>query len=366
MSDEIEIPPSAWELKSWFSTKPSDEIVDEIKLYIKSHGTPHLWRGHTHSSPPKDSPIVYVAEVSLPATHSGELNHHRWAPCPICSPRHPKFYKLGLIAWFPEEGAIRIIGPECFAAFNSEGHAAAYKAFQEEQARKQTEAFLLSHLGSVHDAVAVIERDFPTLKEIDRVRDIIARRLPVICNFDFWQHVRANQRLQLAVSRQSVVRDRNGDEREVTIHDLQNYGPVLGHLMLDPKAKRIFDRADVCRTKLKLMDFGHGYEQHLSTLTPEEKKKLASSLEREAKTIHALYAEANEVRRFLRAENVATLKGWGKHPDAPTQLHFAFGQDGELQIGRTEDNYRSMAIRPEFWSVLRTITLLAGARRAAE
>jgi hypothetical protein len=51
MSDEIDIPASAWEIKAIFPTRPGDDIVAEIKAYVKAFGMPYLWRGHTHSPP---------------------------------------------------------------------------------------------------------------------------------------------------------------------------------------------------------------------------------------------------------------------------------------------------------------------------
>jgi len=66
-----------------------------------------------------------------------------------------------MIAWFPEEGTIRIIGPECFASFNLEGHAAAYDEFRKEQEEKKNEAFLLSHLGFMEKRSKLSRRMFP-------------------------------------------------------------------------------------------------------------------------------------------------------------------------------------------------------------
>ncbi len=60
MSDEIDIPASAWEIKAIFPTRPGDDIIAEIKAYVKAYGTPYLWRGHTHAPPPKDGPVVYL------------------------------------------------------------------------------------------------------------------------------------------------------------------------------------------------------------------------------------------------------------------------------------------------------------------
>jgi hypothetical protein len=113
----------------------------------------------------------------------------------------------------------------------------------------------------------------------------------------------------------------------------------MGHIMLEPKARLVFNRLDVCRTRLKMIDFGESFAEHLSTLPFEEKRKLARHMQKEIGKAHALFEELERVRFFLRAENVATLRGWGKHPDAPaTQdaLDFYHLTFVELRAGRTK------------------------------
>jgi hypothetical protein len=46
------------------------------------------------------------------------------------------------------------------------------------------------------DVIAIIEHKMETIKEIDRVREIIARRIPIVIDFDLWHHSRADQRLR--------------------------------------------------------------------------------------------------------------------------------------------------------------------------
>jgi hypothetical protein len=366
MSDEIEIPASAWEVKAVFATRPGDEIVAEIKTYIKAFGTPYLWRGHTHAPPPKEARIVYLDEIGLPPTHCGELSRHRWSPCPCCSPRHPKFYKAGMIAWFPDEQTIRIIGPECFVSFNLDGHVIAYDAFRREQEERKTTAFLLSLLGHVGGVVSVIDHNAEAVKETDRVRDIIARRIPVLIEFDLWNHVRSDQRLRTERKLRKLVRDRDGEEREVVVRESNVYGPVIGHIMLRPKAKPIYDRLRLCLQRLRLADFGEAFAERLATLSLDDRKKLAKLLQVEVGKAHYLLAEATEVRSFLSPENVATLRGWGKHEDCPAKLHIALTPDGMLQLGKTKEEFRTLTIKPSFRNSLRQIPILSPQRSAAE
>jgi hypothetical protein len=252
MSEEIEIPASAWKIKAVFPTRPGDEVIAEIKAYIRDFGTPYLWRGHSHAPPPKDSPVVYLDEINLPRSHAGDMNRHKWSPCPICSPRFPKFYKAGMIAWFPDEQAIRIIGPECFASFNFAGHSAAYDAFRKAQQEKRTLVFLLSHLGEIGKTIAIIEHNFEAIREIDRVREIIARRIPIMIDFDLWRHVRGDQQLRSECERRIISKDRYGEEREIAVRESNIYGPINGHIMLEPKAKTIYDRLKICHTRLRI------------------------------------------------------------------------------------------------------------------
>lgn len=44
----IDIPDSARAVKANHPTKPNDALVREIRDFIKTTGTPHLWHGHTH------------------------------------------------------------------------------------------------------------------------------------------------------------------------------------------------------------------------------------------------------------------------------------------------------------------------------
>ena len=366
LSDDIEIPPSAWEVKPHFPTKPDEGVIAEIKAHIKLTGAPYLWRGHTHSPPAKNARVIYLDEIHLPPTHCGEINRNKWSPCPICSPRHGKFYKAGMIAWFPDEHTIRIIGPECFASFNLEGHTIAYKAFLREQDEKKNDAFLLSHLGFIGTCLDVINDNSPAVKEVDRVREILSRRIPLLIDFDLWRHVRTDQRLKTENQRISIQKDRLGEEREVIVRESVVYGPVLGHIMLEPKPKLILNRLSICKTRLTAIDFGHSYAEHLAKLPYEEKRKLARFMQKEITKAHDLFAEAEEVRQFLRLENVATLRGWGKHKECPTQFHIAFAPDGrQLHLGKTDEHFQSMTVRPEFWATLRKIPILSGHKAAA-
>jgi hypothetical protein len=120
MSLHLDIPDEFFDPKPFYRTRDAAQgVLREIKDHIKKTGEPHSWRHHTHSKPTTRARIVYIGEFDLPPSHQAPDRH---APCPCCSPRAPKFSRKGKIAWFPDEHVIRMIGPECFATLNPEGH----------------------------------------------------------------------------------------------------------------------------------------------------------------------------------------------------------------------------------------------------
>src|ERR1035441_8757671 len=119
MADELVIPASAFEVKSDYFERPNTAVVNVILEFIRRFGTPHLWSGHTHTTPTKGSHVTFLGKYSLPKSHHRRA---KWAPCPCCSLRHPKYFKQGLIAWFPDEGVIRCVGDKCYRRMDPEGY----------------------------------------------------------------------------------------------------------------------------------------------------------------------------------------------------------------------------------------------------
>src|SRR5690348_13308558 len=119
MSDELVIPASAFGVKAWFTERPDKALVNEIQEYIQKYGTPHLWRGHTHTLPLAGGRVTFLGKYTLPKSHWATT---RRAPCPCCTPRRPKYFRCGLIAWFMDENVIRCIGDKCYKKLDPEGY----------------------------------------------------------------------------------------------------------------------------------------------------------------------------------------------------------------------------------------------------
>jgi hypothetical protein len=356
LANEIDIPESAREPKPWFPDEPTDELVAEIKAFVKGTGTPYLWRGHTHTKPEKGALIRYKGEFDLPASHSGQKNRVRWSPCPCCKQRTPWFYKDGKIAWFPEDRLIRLIGPDCFKAINAQGHKEAEELFRAEQERKNTERFLLNHIGLVPEIIRAAEENLTIIKEVDRMRAVLSRNVPRLIGFDLWQHIRADGVLKLEVTRTERRVDRGGNEREVTVQDFERYGPIQGGEMLRPDPRPMASRVEKQIELLKPINFSAAY---VGRMNPDERKAAVKRF-KAVGVLADLFSEAEVVRRFLSPISLGSLNGWGKTDNAPTRMYIALSSDHmQLKIGKTPDSTTSIAFRPHFFDTLRALPEIA-------
>jgi len=238
MSDLV-IPDSALAPKPWYAEQPSPAIVAEIKAFIKETGCPHLWRGHTHTRPPAStSSIRYLGKYDLPASHAGQRNREKWAPCPCCHWKSPWYFRDGRIAWFPEEKVIRNIGRHCYKSIDEVGDAEAERLLNIEENRRRTEAYLLGYLPLVPQMLAAISENSAIIDDIDRVRFILSRRIGRAIDFDLWNHVRADGVLKVYVTRREQRVDRSGNQTEVLVDDFRRYGPSTVTRCLTPQRVR--------------------------------------------------------------------------------------------------------------------------------
>jgi hypothetical protein len=137
--ERLAIPAESKVVKDWFPTRESaDAVVGAIRAHIAATGQTYTCFCHTHTKPPPDAVPVYLAEVDLPERF---LKAKRFCPCPCCWPEFGKFGH-GMIAWFPAEHVIRIIGQDCFASLNPEVHAQARRNFDIEQERRRNTDFM--------------------------------------------------------------------------------------------------------------------------------------------------------------------------------------------------------------------------------
>jgi len=160
-SNLIEIPPEALAGRPIFADRPGDEIIEEIQDFIRESYAPHLWRGHTHTRPAKDEPFLYLGDY--------QLLKGREAPCPCCCPVQPKYWRKGVIVWFPREKVIRLVGGDCFKSMvGADAHVAAVRKLEEERRHKANIAIILRNADKLPGMISEIEKSLLVARAIDR------------------------------------------------------------------------------------------------------------------------------------------------------------------------------------------------------
>jgi hypothetical protein len=345
MSLLLDIPDEFFDPKPFYRTRDQAQaVLREIKDHIKKTGEPHKWRHHTHSKPVTGARIVYIGEFDLPDSHQAPDRH---APCPCCCPKAPKYSRRGKIAWFPDEHVIRMIGPECFATLNPEGHWEAVAQFDKEEAERRTIAYLVANLHLGVPAREVIERAMPTLDAIDRVHATLQQRVNEVLRIDLWRHV---SRGSLSVNEMSrrMKRARGGAEEVEDFMDVREFRPFPNYQMFSPRTSNMASRIKGFAKRLSLIDFGDEVEERVRAMTTEEQAKAARILSKGISSAAGIFEEANTIRGGFAPMSIANLKGWTKHLGCPIHLSIS-GDESNFYIGADESHPLRIEIPPLFW-----------------
>jgi len=355
--DPIDIPPEARKPKPWWSRPLSDEeirqVVQDVKAHVTATGLPHTWRGHTHTKPTAGVTPVYLGEFDIPEVFVVE------GPCPCCSPDHPKYRWGGKIAHFVEEGVIRLIGPDCYASLNREGHEEAEHAFRERQRRERDIRYLLGNLPIVPEAVRVVTAALPVALAVDHFRHALQARLRLL-KTDLWQQVRDDGQLLLNIERTQISTGRDGQQRTTTINDTRVYARLEGYRMLDPTLKAFEPRLSRILNNLESINYADP-QATLGKMTDAERNDVANKLGRSMRGAQRGLDELADVRRFIGPVAEPTLRRWAEQDGCPVHLHFK--RDGSsFYVGsRLGENLR-VPIQPEIEETLNSLPQLGETR----
>lgn len=345
IGDDVQIPAQAFQVKDWFAERPTRAIVDEIREFIRGGNAPYEWRGHTHTKPPKGTDIVYIGDF--------DLDRNRACPCPCCSPNHAKYFVRGMVAWFPSEKVIRMVGPKCFATLNPEGHETAMADWEIERKRQQDADFLLANLGVAEDLKKVLEDAQPTIEAIDMVRNIVSDgRLDKILNADVEIHM-GDGVLRVTAEREETYIDRDGKTGSRTIHLSEEFGTIDGAFMLSPNARRLASQLKSALTTVSQIPTPtkESIREAVERMDDTERSQTAKRLSIALAVSRELWQSAQEAQRFFSPNNIAIINGWGNHPGSPFAI--AMQRDGRnVTIGRSKDTGPVLQLPESFDRIL--------------
>jgi hypothetical protein len=336
MTDETNIPPSAFEAKPWWNERPNDQLIKEIRSFISRTYKPYLWPGQSYNAPPDDAMIDYLDEFFLPPSKP-------LVPCPCCTPRHPK-YRHGMVAYFPNERVIRIMGHDCFKRINSERHTEALRKYHGDIQRKKDIAYLLDNLHNVPDFIAVVERAVPIGHAVDKFRNDTCTVCTKVLRTDLWEHIKTGE---LKIIR--VIPSSDEFERDTTV--IETYGRIRGYEFLKRQSKKLGIKLEHAALALKQIDFGSKYNDRVRDMTDRERSETAKLLKNAIKTANEVFAAIHELRQFTSKVTLATLNGWARAEGCPLRMNMEFDK-GKLYVGLTDHEFHPVTAPDAYFNEL--------------
>jgi hypothetical protein len=220
-----------------------------------------------------------------------------------------------MVAWFPVEGVIRLIGSTCFKGLNQEGHEQALAQLAREKKERSEISFLLGNGEKLARARDAVKNAQAVATSIDNfgvsLRNLVTNRL----NMPLWAQTKNGELLVI-----------DGDTR-------RRYATVRGTEILNPSPKRFGHRLKQFAQALDLITDLDQWELQVKTLPDSTRAEYARLISKSLSGARTLFAEMRERQAFVSQETVSTLRTWGAREDAVYGL--VFERNGDmLRIGR--------------------------------
>jgi hypothetical protein len=160
-----------------YRSRPSESDIALFLDHVRETGEPESFPGICRTKPPRASRPIFLRrfDIDRKKRRDGQM-----APCPICSPNDSKFLHGGYLAWYPDEGVIRAIGPECGdTVFGGTAYAEAKETFDREERERRAVEFLEKNLHKALAMIAALEAIRSAAIEADRLYAELKRRAPI-------------------------------------------------------------------------------------------------------------------------------------------------------------------------------------------
>jgi hypothetical protein len=262
-----------------------------------------------------------------------------------------------MIAHFPSEHFIRIIGHDCFKSINSEGHVQALKKYHGDIQEKQDTAYLSSHLGKVPELISAVEHAEPVGHALDEFRNKACTVFKEVLHLDLWDHIRTGE-LRITSTKTQIVQipGQGVDERQVQV--TETYGWITGQDFLKARSPKLGLKLHDVLIGLRAIDYGSDFKDVVAQMSNQHRREAARILGKAVGAANAVFASILDLRQFTSPINLATLNGWASKEQCVVHMYLTF--DGiNLGIGKNEYNWRRIEAPPAYSLVLRKLPSIA-------
>jgi hypothetical protein len=327
--EPLDIPEAARVVKAWFPTEESARAaLPKIRKHLEDGGETFTFPGHTHTKPPKGAEPVYIGEFAMSKLRPRSI---REAPCPCCTDRFRKFLS-GMVAWFSEEQVLRLIGPDCFAALNPEGHTRAKERYWAEQEAAKDRNHLLQQLPKLAEAIGTIRQ----AAEVGAAVDALHRDLHVglgRIGLHLWTHVRDEGRLKVSGKVRQLLTTGERAGETVEVEGLTTHTRLEGYRMLAKDRPALGEPLRACAARLEPYNFGERWRASVDAMPDPEVREASSTVNATITEAKDLIGRVLDLRRFAETVNINSLRQWADHPGCPVKAHFA-SRLGQIAFGR--------------------------------
>jgi hypothetical protein len=159
-----------------YLSRPSESLVTAFLDHVRRTGAPETFPTICRTKPRAESRPMFLRRFDVDRRKRRNADK---VPCPICSPNDPKFLHGGYFVWYPDEGVIRGIGPECGdTVFGGNLYAEAKNQFDREERERQAVEFLEKNLQKILSMIMALEAIRPAAQEAAKLYSDFKRAAP--------------------------------------------------------------------------------------------------------------------------------------------------------------------------------------------
>jgi hypothetical protein len=338
-----------------YRSRPSESVISRFLDHVRETGSPETFPTICRTTPPAESRPIFLRRFDIDRRKrpNGDMG-----PCPICSPNDPKFLHGGYLVWYPDEGMIRAIGPECGdAVFGGSLYADAKVQFDGEERERQAVEFLEKNLQKVLSMIVALEAIHPAAQESARLCSEFKRAGPTI------QKVLRKIKSACGTLRVTIVIERKEDERVdgprgfgKRHSDYDSYDITLGQLPDTALLHGSFDPLgewwEIQKLLIEMPQFGSD-EAAFSWICNQSERienlERACDLLRDASRRHVkLCGKLDSALLFFSEELFQHLDQWGRHEANDFDLS-AKCEAGVFRLshGRVYQNREEVVLKPD-------------------
>ena len=319
---KVQVPDSAFEIKAKFWQSPAWELVREIAQFVSTTGLAHMHPAITYGQVLKGSQVMFLEVFDL--VQKFATRDDDWCLCAVCWHHYPQFKNHGVIAWFPDEGTIKIMGWDCYKALDPEGHAAAAAQFRLDEAQRSNERYLISRLPQVPILLADLEWDLAIAKAMVALRAAFVSALARQGLEDLPNHMKTGELL--------VFRGDGAEPSQAENDTTIRYAKIDGFALIGKSGLPLARDIEQARSAMRELKFGKGWEQKLASMSQQQMAKIAKLFGNALKSWETARSEIADRQLFISPEVGRTIQTWSDLPNATLRFYFEYDHE-RIKLG---------------------------------